>query len=301
MNEGGASSEIPFGRVRRRARRLRSLPLRSLVPNILTVLALCAGLTSVRLGLEGRFELAVIAILVAAVLDGMDGRLARLLRGATRFGAELDSLTDFVNFGVAPILLLYNWTLSQLGGFGWIVALAYSVCCALRLARFNTALDDPDRPAWARSFFVGMPAPAGAVTAMLPLYLAFLGFEQLRVWPLFIALYVCGIAFLMISRIPTFSGKGTRVRRDHVLTLLVLVALLTALLVSYPWLTLAGAATAYFASLPLSRMRFRRYEREGSYPGSGEGDPDEDDAGEDDIELDYAPSHPAEARPRAVR
>lgn len=277
------------------------MPLRSLVPNILTVLALCAGLTSIRLGLEGRFELAVIAILVAAVLDGMDGRLARLLRGATRFGAELDSLTDFVNFGVAPILLLYNWTLNQLGGLGWIVALAYSICCALRLARFNTALDDPDRPAWARYFFVGMPAPAGAATAMLPLYLSFLGLDQLRAWHLVIALFVCGIAFLMISRVPTFSGKGTRVRRDHVLPLLVLVALLTALLVSYPWLTLAGATIAYFASIPLSRARYSRYERDGSSIELGDEDADEDDGAEDELELDFNPPRSAETRPRAIR
>jgi CDP-diacylglycerol--serine O-phosphatidyltransferase len=236
--------------------------LRTLIPNIMTVLALCAGLTSMRLGIDRHYELATIAVLVAAALDGLDGRLARLLRGATRFGAELDSLTDFVNFGVAPILLLYSWTLSGLGGLGWIVALAYSVCCALRLARFNTALDDVDRPAWHRHFFVGAPAPAGALLAMLPLYLSFVGFDQMRGWPLAVAIYLCGIAFLMISRLPTFSGKGLRIPRDYVLPLLLLVAVGTALLVSYTWLTLSCVVAAYFALLPVGYARFRRYERE---------------------------------------
>lgn len=272
-------SWLGAGRMRRRAPRLRSLPLRMLIPNIMTVLALCAGLTSMRLGIDQHYELATIAVLVAAALDGLDGRLARLLRGATRFGAELDSLTDFVNFGVAPILLLYSWTLSGLGGLGWIVALAYSVCCALRLARFNTALDDVDRPAWRRHFFVGAPAPAGALLAMLPLYLSFFGFDQLRGWPLVVAIYLCVIAFLMISRLPTFSGKGARIPRDYVLPLLLLVAVGTALLVSYTWMTLSFLVVAYFALLPVGYARFKHYERdnaagEGVAPGVGVGEGD---------------------------
>jgi CDP-diacylglycerol--serine O-phosphatidyltransferase len=260
------------------------MPLRTLIPNIMTVLALCAGLTSMRLGIDRHYELATIAVLVAAALDGLDGRLARLLRGATRFGAELDSLTDFVNFGVAPILLLYSWTLSGLGGLGWIVALAYSVCCALRLARFNTALDDVDRPAWHRHFFVGAPAPAGALLAMLPLYLSFVGFDQLRGWPLAVAAYLCVIAFLMISRLPTFSGKGARIPRDYVLPLLLLVAVGTALLVSYTWLTLSCVVAAYFALLPVGYARFKRYEREGEAEKgeAQDGDGIEDHTIEDD-------------------
>lgn len=278
MNEVAPPPGWPAGRMRRRARRLRPLPVRTLAPNIATVLALCAGLTAIRLGIEGRYELATIAILIAAALDAVDGRLARLLRGATRFGAELDSLTDFVNFGVAPILLLYSWTLNGLGRFGWIVALAYSVCCALRLARFNTALDDVDRPAWHRHFFVGVPAPAAALLAMLPLYLSFVGFDQLRQWPLVVALYLCLIAFLMVSRLPTFSGKGARIRRDHVLPLLLLVAVVTALLVSYTWLTLSCLVACYFVALPIGRIRFRRYARGGEAASVETGPDDEQDA-----------------------
>jgi CDP-diacylglycerol--serine O-phosphatidyltransferase len=237
-----------------------------------------------RLGIDRHYELATIAVLVAAALDGLDGRLARLLRGATRFGAELDSLTDFVNFGVAPVLLLYSWTLSGLGGLGWIVALAYSVCCALRLARFNTALDDVDRPAWRRHFFVGAPAPAGALLAMLPLYLSFVGFDELRDWPPVVAAYLCIIAFLMISRLPTFSGKGARVRRDYVLPLLLLVAVVTALLVSYTWMTLSCIAAVYFALLPISYARFKRYEREGE---ARDDEGPEDDGGAGESGSDY--------------
>ena len=151
------------------------LPIRTVIPNALTVLALCAGLTAIRFALEAKFEAAVAAIIVASVFDALDGRVARFLKGTTRFGAELDSLTDFVNFGVAPVIVLYLWSLGEIGGIGWIAVLGYAVCCALRLARFNVALEDPDKPAWSANFFVGVPAPAGALLVMLPLYLDFIG------------------------------------------------------------------------------------------------------------------------------
>ncbi|MBT3535221.1 MAG: phosphatidylcholine/phosphatidylserine synthase, partial [Rhodospirillaceae bacterium] len=156
-------------RMRRRNRRLRELPVNSLIPNILTVLALCAGMSAIRFAMQDKWELAVAAIIVAGILDGLDGRMARLLKGATKFGAELDSLSDFIAFGVAPALVIYLWSTEVLGGIGWIAGLAYSTCCALRLARFNTALDDPDRPAWASYFFTGMAAPAGACMVLLPM------------------------------------------------------------------------------------------------------------------------------------
>ncbi|HEX4405637.1 MAG TPA: phosphatidylcholine/phosphatidylserine synthase, partial [Polyangia bacterium] len=142
-------------------RRFRPIPVRTLVPNLITLLALCAGLTSIRFAIEGKLDIALAAIVLAAVLDGIDGRVARLLRGTSRFGAELDSLADFVNFGVAPGLILYFWGLHQLGSAGWIAAMVYAICAGLRLARFNVMIDDPNRPAWAGNFFVGMPAPAG--------------------------------------------------------------------------------------------------------------------------------------------
>src|SRR3954466_13593828 len=156
-------------------RRLRAIPVRTLVPNLITLLALCAGLTAIRLSVEDKLEWAVAAIVFAALLDGIDGRVARMLKGTSKFGAELDSLADFVNFGVAPALILYFWGLHELGHAGWIAAMVLAICAGLRLARFNVMIDDPNRPAWAGNFFVGMPAPAGAITALLPIYVYFLG------------------------------------------------------------------------------------------------------------------------------
>src|SRR5215470_12374981 len=147
-----------------RRRRFRAIPVRMLVPNVITLLALCAGLTAIRLSIEGRMELALGAIVFAAALDGIDGRVARLIKGQSRFGAELDSLADFVNFGVAPAVILYFWGLVEFGNVGWIAAMVFAICAGLRLARFNVAIDDPARPAWAAAFFTGVPAPAGAIT-----------------------------------------------------------------------------------------------------------------------------------------
>src|SRR5215470_4738178 len=158
-----------------RPRRFRAVPVRTMVPNIITLLALCAGLTAIRLAAEGTFEWAVYAIVFAAVLDGIDGRVARLLKGTSRFGAELDSLADFVNFGVAPGVTLYFWSLHEMHSAGWIAAMVFAIAAGLRLARFNVMMDDPNRPAWAGNFFVGMPAPAGAITVLLPVYAHFLG------------------------------------------------------------------------------------------------------------------------------
>ena len=158
----------PTPKRRRIRQRIRPLPVRSVAPNILTVLALCSGLTAVRFALENDFKAAVVAIIVAAVLDGLDGRVARMLKGSTKFGAELDSLSDFANFGVVPVTVLYLWTLRDLGGIGWIVVLAFAICCALRLARFNVMAEDPDRPSWKRNYFVGVPAPAAACLCITP-------------------------------------------------------------------------------------------------------------------------------------
>src|SRR2546421_2005314 len=156
-------------------RRFRPIPVRTLLPNLITLLALCAGLTAIRFAVEGRLDLALGAIVFAAALDGIDGRVARMLKGTSRFGAELDSLADFVNFGVAPGLILYFWDLQELGHAGWIAAMVLAICAGLRLARFNVMIEDPNRPPWAGNFFVGMPAPAGAITALLPIYVYFLG------------------------------------------------------------------------------------------------------------------------------
>src|ERR1700753_1091210 len=165
-------------RLRLPERRVRRIPVRTLVPNMVTLLALCAGLTAIRMAFEDRYVLAVAGIVFAAILDGLDGRLARFLKGPSRFGAELDSLSDFVNFGVAPALILYFWGLHDLKSAGWIAAMVFAICAGLRLARFNVMIDDPNKPAWASNFFVGVPAPAGAITVLLPIYVALLGLPR---------------------------------------------------------------------------------------------------------------------------
>src|SRR5258708_5968637 len=188
-------------------RRFRPIPVRTLVPNLITLLALCAGLTAIRLAVEEKLEWALAAIVFAALLDGIDGRVARLLKGTSHFGAELDSLADFVNFGVAPALILYFWSLHELGNAGWIAAMVFAICAGLRLARFNVMIDDPNRPAWAANFFVGMPAPGGAITVLLPIYVHFLGVPNVSFVAAMSFVYTLAIAFLMVSRLPLFSGQ----------------------------------------------------------------------------------------------
>ena len=263
--------------LRRRNGRLKALPVNSLIPNILTVLALCAGMTAIRFALQERWEAAVVAVVLAGVFDGLDGRMARLLKGATKFGAELDSLSDFCAFGVAPAFIVYNWSAHEMGGLGWVAALVYATCAALRLARFNTMIEDPQRPVWANDFFTGVAAPAGAGFAMLPAVLSFLlGSDAVLRHPALNAGWLIVCALLMISRIPTFSLKKLRVKREHVLPTLVLVGLLAALLVSYPWFTLAAVGLGYLASIPVSVASQRRLiARLGAQPAP---QPSEDDA-----------------------
>src|SRR3954462_15226400 len=243
---------------RRRLERLRQIPLRTLVPNVITLLALCAGLTAIRLALEGRLELALGAIVFAAMLDAVDGRVARMIKGTSRFGAELDSLADFFNFGVAPGLILYIWGLNALGNLGWIAAMVFAICAALRLARFNVQIDDPDKPAWAGNFFTGVPAPAGAIVVLLPIYLGFLGIGVHVIVPL---VYTVAIAALMVSRLPVLSGKkmGTRVPPEIVLPVIVVAVLFIALLVSYPWDVLTIGTLAYLACLPFGWFSYQRH------------------------------------------
>jgi CDP-diacylglycerol--serine O-phosphatidyltransferase len=197
------------------------------------------------------------------MLDGIDGRVARMLKGTSRFGAELDSLADFVNFGVAPALILYFWALHDLGNAGWIAAMVFAICAGLRLARFNVMIDDPNRPPWAANFFVGMPAPAGAITVLLPVYVHFLGMPHLSFVAPVILLYTLAIAFLMVSRLPVFSGKrvGKRVAPEMVLPVFVLVVLFFALLIAYPWVVLTTGSVIYLASLPFGFMSYRNHER----------------------------------------
>jgi CDP-diacylglycerol--serine O-phosphatidyltransferase len=249
---------------RRRRHRLlfrhNKIPVRMLVPNFFTLLSLCAGLTAIRMAIELRYELAIALVVIAALLDGVDGRLARALKAQSRFGAELDSLADFVNFGVAPSVILFVWGLGGLPrGFGWIVALVFALAMGLRLARFNTMLE-VEKPKWQSGYFTGMPAPAGAITVLLPLYLDGLGWFDIRSWPWLIALYTAAMAAMLVSSIPTFSGKlmGERISREFVLPILVGVAALVALLVTYPYGTLTLVTLLYLAAIPFSYRRFEQ-------------------------------------------
>lgn len=242
--------------------RPKLLPLRSLAPNILTVLGLCAGLTGVQFAINDRFDLAVFAIAVASIIDTLDGRVARLLKGTSKFGAELDSLSDFVNFGVTPALILYLWTLDNLGGLGWIIVLGFTVCGALRLARFNTALEATDKPAWSIKFFTGVPAPAGACLSLLPIPLYFTGWEWVKEAPLLVGLYTCAVAFLMISRIPTFSLKRAHIGREMVLPILLIAGVTAAAVIGYPWVMYVLTGIGYLALIPFSVMHYRRHQAE---------------------------------------
>ncbi|WP_163271561.1 CDP-diacylglycerol--serine O-phosphatidyltransferase [Chelativorans alearense] len=253
--------------------RIREIPLRLMVPNLITVLAICAGLSGIRLAFEGRVETAVIMVLFAAFLDAVDGRVARMLKASSKFGAQMDSLADIVNFGVAPALVLYAYLLDKAGAIGWIAALLFAIACALRLARFNVMLDDADRPAWQADYFVGVPAPAGAALVMLPVYLGFLGLVPDRAVAFVASAYTLAIAVLLISRLPVYSGKssGSRVRRELVMPLMLVVVFYALLLASYTWQTMTASAIAYLVFLVFSvRAYSRRATREEAAAKDGE-------------------------------
>lgn len=249
--------------------RRRLVPFTAVLPNLVTLLGLCAGLTAIRMAIEQRFDVAVAAIMLAIILDGIDGRLARYFRATSRFGEQLDSLADFVNFGVAPALFAYVWRLDQLSSFGWICALVFAICTGLRLARFNAALlAEEARPDWHRDFFVGVPAPAGAGLILFPFFLQRVGAPEFVTAAIVVAFYAILIALLMVSRIPTLSLKrvGRRIPRDRVLPVLVVGVLLVALLASYPFSFLAVAAVAYLGHIPLAwRARKRAEARAGRH------------------------------------
>jgi CDP-diacylglycerol---serine O-phosphatidyltransferase len=257
-------------RLRRRQRpRFKGPSFNRVIPNLMTLLGLCSGLTAMRFALQGRFGAAVVAVVVAGAIDGVDGRLARLLKAVSRFGAEFDSLADFCCFGVAPAFILYLWTLQSAGGFGFMPCLMFAVCMALRLARFNAALDSAPRPAYSYNFFTGVPAPAGAGLALFPL---FAGLEARKEgWtslyalvhhPLFVAPVLIGTAFLLVSTLPIWSFKNFKVPADYVLPLLLGTGLFAALLLADPWAALAMAGLLYLGMLPFSVRSFRRLRRE---------------------------------------
>jgi CDP-diacylglycerol--serine O-phosphatidyltransferase len=249
----------------------RGIPLRTLVPNAITALALCAGLFGIRYGIAGDWEKAAGAIVLAAFLDMMDGRIARLLKGQSRFGAELDSLSDVTAFGVAPAVILYLWMLSQLGAdeasyeawkrFGWLLALGHAVCGALRLARFNANIDATEQPHKSAGFLTGIPAPAGAGLALLPLFLWLWTGEELFHEPLLVAPWAALVAFLMVSNLATYSWGSLRLRSHVRLGALLVVALIGGALFTAPWPTLSVAALLYAAMLPFSALAYTRVRR----------------------------------------
>ncbi len=271
---------FPIRRLRRYRPRQRRRPrykgpsFNRMIPNLMTMLGLCAGLTSMRFGLEGRFGAAAVAIAVAAVIDGLDGRLARLLKATSRFGAEFDSLSDFVCFGVAPAFVLYLWSLQRGGAYGYAPCLMFSVCMALRLARFNASLDGAPKPAYAYNFFTGVPAPAGAALALFPLFLGLegksLGWRWLvdfAQFPLFNAAVLIGTAVLLVSTLPIWSFKNFKVRSEYVLPMLLGTGAYAAVALADPWAALAGISVIYLGMLPFSVRSFRRLRREAEAPG----------------------------------
>ena len=244
-----------------RSRRFAKVPIRFLLPNVITLLAVCSGVTAIRLATEQRYELAVAAVILACLLDALDGRVARMLKGASKFGAELDSLADFVNFGVAPAMLLYMWSLHSFKNLGWIIALGLAICCALRLARFNVAIDDPDKPPFAGKFFVGIPAPAGALLAMAPMYLGFLDIitDGADAAP-FILPWAALVAMGVVSRVPTFSGKGSgqQISRDKAMPIVVTAVFALILLITYTWEMLTFLTALYVVMIPVAMRSYKR-------------------------------------------
>jgi CDP-diacylglycerol--serine O-phosphatidyltransferase len=252
-----------------------------MVPNLITVLAICAGLTGVRLAFEGRFELAVSMVLLAAFLDGIDGRVARMMRATSNFGVQMDSLADIVNFGMAPALVLYVYVLDQAHSIGWIAALIYAISAGLRLARFNVMVERPNKPKWLSEYFVGVPAPAGALLVMLPVYFGFLGLDQSPVFAYASAIYTVGIGYLLVSRIPVWSGKAQgMIRRENALPFILAVVLYVALLMSYTWQVLAVTSLLYLLTLPFGARHWHK--KYGALPAS-----------ETDVEEGVVPEHDA--------
>jgi len=236
----------------------KTMSFNRLFPNMLTVLALCSGLTSIRFAVVESWESAVVALVIACFLDGIDGLVARLLRGTTKFGAELDSLSDAISFGMVPAILLYLWSMQEAGTLGWALCLLYAVCCILRLARFNTMIGDPGLPNWAHNYFTGVPSPAAAGLAILPMIFSFYFDAGIFNKPIVVGLFLAVISFLMVSKVPTFSVKRLRVPRQFALPMMLLIALVAGFLVTETWATLGLMGMFYLLSIPFSIITFAR-------------------------------------------
>lgn len=241
---------------RRRLERLKGISVANLIPNMLTVMALCAGLTAIRFSLVDRYHEAVLFVLLAALFDGLDGRLARLLKSTSKLGAELDSLADLVSFGVAPALILYHWAMQDAGQVGWLVMLLVPVCAALRLARFNVMMGASDLPPYAYNYFVGVPAPAAAGIVLLPLMASFDIDGEWISSPWLIGAWALMVSGLMVSTVPTFSLKRMRVPQKSVFFVLIGMAILVTLLLTRTWSTLTAVGLLYLCSIPVSVWRY---------------------------------------------
>jgi CDP-diacylglycerol--serine O-phosphatidyltransferase len=274
--------------------RLSDFSVNRMVPNILTVLAVCAGMTAIRFAVNGKFEAACYAIIVAGIFDGLDGRIARLLRSTSRFGAELDSLSDFISFGVAPAVVLYLWTMSAFQSIGWAIVLIFAVCCALRLARFNTQLA-AEPPPWAAGFFTGAPAPAGAGLLMLPMFISFEWGDWIARSPYLNGVWISGVALLMISTVPTISLKRIRIPPDFVVPTLLGIGVLAGLFTTAPWPTLTFIGAVYIASIPLTVRASLRLRRAAE---ARRAEPAETPAAEP-VAVAAAPSAPLDGHPPA--
>jgi len=263
---GGIRGDAGEGAVESDGQRLRrrlagGLPMRVFVPNAITAAALCSGLTGIRFAIGGDYQRAVQAIILAGLLDGIDGRAARLLKAQTRFGAELDSLADSISFGVAPALIVYLWTLHQLPSMGWIAALAFAICCVLRLARFNSRLDELDQPHKEAGFLTGVPAPLGAGLAFLPIYLWIATGVSEFANPIAVGVWMVLVAVLMISSLPTLGWSRMRPPPSMRLGVLALVGLTVAALLTEPWYTLAAITIVYLVLIPIGIAAYAKFRR----------------------------------------
>ena len=249
---------------------------RVILPNMLTLIGVCIGLTSIRFALDGRYEFAIVAIIIAAVIDGLDGRIARLIKGTSKVGKELDSLTDMISFGVAPAFIMYFWKLNELGRFGWLVCLIYVICVALRLARFN--VNTGGEPSWRDNFFEGVPSPAGGILVLTPLIFSMSSIELFKIdYAIIVPIFFITTSFLLISKFPSYSFKKIVIQRKATIFLLFGIVLFFGLLLIYPFNVISVSALIYLTMLPISFFHYQKLKKQ----NEGQNYDDEDDDLED--------------------
>ena len=249
---------------------------RVILPNMLTLIGVCIGLTSIRFALDEKYEFAIIAIIIAAVIDGLDGRIARLIKGTSKVGKELDSLTDMISFGVAPAFIMYFWKLNELGRFGWLVCLIYVICVALRLARFN--VNTGGEPSWRDNFFEGVPSPAGGILVLTPLIFSMSGIELFKIdYSIIVPIFFIVTSFLLISKFPSYSFKKIVIQRKATIFLLFGIVLFFGLLLIYPFNVISVSALIYLCMLPISFFHYQKLKKQ----NEGQNYDDEDDDLED--------------------